>query len=38
LLGRGSQSVTQDSFQIDEALKLAATRTSDEIAFFLAPD
>lgn len=32
LLGHGSQSVTQDYIHIDEALKLAATRTSDEIA------
>ena len=35
LLGHGSQSVTQDYIHIDEALKLAATRTSDEIASLL---
>jgi integrase len=35
LLGHGSQSVTQDHIHIDEALKLAATRTSDEIASLL---
>jgi integrase len=35
LLGHGSQSVTQDYVHIDEALKLAATRTSDEIVSLL---
>ncbi len=35
LLGHGSQSVTQDYIHIDEAPKLAATRTSDEIASLL---
>jgi integrase len=35
LLGHGSQNVTQDYIHIDEALKLAATRTSDEIAALL---
>lgn len=32
LLGRGSRSVTEDYIQIDEALKLATTRTIDDIA------
>jgi integrase len=35
LLGHGSQSVTQDYIHIDEALRLAATRTSDEVAALL---
>ncbi len=35
LLGHGSQNVTQDYIHIDEALKLAATRTSNEIAALL---
>jgi integrase len=35
MLGHGSQSVTQYYIHIDEALKLAAARTSDEIASLL---
>ena len=35
LLGHGSQSVTQGYIHIDEALRLAATRTSDEVAALL---
>ena len=36
MLGHASQNVTQDYVHIDEALKLAVTRTSDEIARLLA--
>jgi integrase len=36
LLGHASQNVTQDYIHIDEALKLAVRRTSDEIAKLLA--
>lgn len=36
LLGHGSQSVTQDYVHIDEALKLAATRTCEEVVALLA--
>jgi hypothetical protein len=32
MLGHASQSVTQDYVHIDEAVKLAVSRTSDEIA------
>jgi hypothetical protein len=32
MLGHGSQSVTQDYVHIDETLKPAGIRTSDEIA------
>lgn len=35
MLGHASQNVTQDYIHIDEALKLAARRTSDEIARLL---
>jgi integrase len=35
LLGHGSQSVTQDYVHIDEALKLAAMRTCEEVARLL---
>jgi len=36
MLGHASQNVTQDYIHIDEALKLAVRRTSDEIARLLA--
>ena len=36
MLGHASQNVTQDYVHIDEALKLAVRRTSDEIASLLA--
>jgi integrase len=36
MLGHASQNVTQDYIHIDEALKLAVERTSDEIARLLA--
>lgn len=36
MLGHASQNVTQDYIHIDEALKLAVRRTSDEIARRLA--
>lgn len=36
MLGHASQSITQDYVHIDEALKLAVRRTSDEIARLLA--
>jgi integrase len=35
MLGHASQNVTQDYIHIDEALKLAVRRTSDEIARLL---
>ena len=35
MLGHASQNVTQDYIHIDEALKLAVQRTSDEIARLL---
>ena len=35
MLGHASQNVTQDYVHIDEALKLAVQRTSDEIARLL---
>ncbi|WP_198137010.1 hypothetical protein [Nitrobacter hamburgensis] len=36
MLGHASQNVTQDYIHIDEALKLAVRRTSDEIERLLA--
>ena len=36
MLGHASQNVTQDYIHIDEALKLAVRKTSDEIARLLA--
>lgn len=36
MLGHASQNVTQDYVHIDEAVKLAVTRTADEIALHLA--
>lgn len=36
MLGHASQNVTQDYIHIDEALKLAVQRTSDEIERLLA--
>jgi len=36
MLGHASQNVTQDYIHVDEALKLAVRRTSDEIAKLLA--
>lgn len=36
MLGHTSQNVTQDYIHVDEALKLAVRRTSDEIAKLLA--
>ena len=35
MLGHASQNVTQDYIHIDDALKLAVQRTSDEIARLL---
>jgi hypothetical protein len=35
MLGHASQNVTQDYIHIDEALKLAVRRTSDQIARLL---
>mgnify|MGYP003352646341 CR=1 FL=1 len=36
MVGHASQNVTQDYIHVDEALKLAVRRTSDEIARLLA--
>lgn len=35
MLGHASQNVTQDYIHVDEALKLAVRKTSDEIARLL---
>ena len=38
LLGHAARGVTQGYVHIDEALKLAATRTCEEIACLLSPE